>query len=234
MCELCDAGYASTGNGGYIEFPETITEAYISKNPWRDGPGEVLIINDKWMLLPTGDMNEAYGNDLLTAYQKISDTFDDFTKLMRMRVPYESWPLHCRIAGLNPDSLGPVSNLGCDPRGTPIQKTLQPQPQQIPIAPCAPPEDNTKDVWDLLREKGFNPLQAFPTAVISRIEDIGRAQAKLKSILDSDIFNRSAFDKSWVHKDKEFDDKLDSLRMEIRVVEDNLWDLWAILRNEEE
>ena len=49
-------------------------------------------------------LNEAYKNEILEAYQKISDTFDDFTQLMRSRVPYEEWPKHCQIAGINPTS----------------------------------------------------------------------------------------------------------------------------------
>jgi hypothetical protein len=172
-------------------------------------------------------LNEAYGNDLLEAYQKISDTFEDFTRLMRMRVPYESWPLHCRIAGVGTDLISV-------PEDANIPIKLDSPVQQVPIAPCPPPEDNCKDIWDLLREKGFNPLQAFPSVVIARIEDLGRAKEKLKTILDLDIFNRSAFDKFWTHSDSEYNEKLDQLRLEIRLVEENLWDLWAVLRIEEE
>lgn len=47
------------------------------------------------------DMNEPYGKDLLEAYDKISATFNDFTLLMRKKVPYEQWPEHCKIAGVD-------------------------------------------------------------------------------------------------------------------------------------
>lgn len=46
-------------------------------------------------------LNETYKNEILEVYRKISDTFDDFTELMRRRVPYESWPSHCKIDGVN-------------------------------------------------------------------------------------------------------------------------------------
>lgn len=49
-------------------------------------------------------LNEAYHNEVLEAYQKISDTFDDFTQLMRKRIPYEEWPERLKIAGVS-DSL---------------------------------------------------------------------------------------------------------------------------------
>lgn len=51
-------------------------------------------------------LNEAYQNELLEAYQKISDTFDDLTQLMRRRVPYEDWPIHMRFPGINPELIG--------------------------------------------------------------------------------------------------------------------------------
>ena len=51
-------------------------------------------------------LNEAYDNNLLEAYQKISDTFDDFTQLMRSRTPYESCPEHCKIARVSEDLMG--------------------------------------------------------------------------------------------------------------------------------
>jgi hypothetical protein len=53
--------------------------------------------------MPKQPLNEAYKNEVLEAYQKISDTFDEFTKLIRSRIPYENWPDHCKVAGLNKD-----------------------------------------------------------------------------------------------------------------------------------
>jgi len=51
-------------------------------------------------------LNEAYKNEVLEAYQKISDTFNDFTLLMRKRVPYDEWPKHCKIAGVSEELMG--------------------------------------------------------------------------------------------------------------------------------
>ena len=46
-------------------------------------------------------LNEAYHNEVLEAYQKISDTFDGFTRLMRERIPYENWPKDYQIIGVS-------------------------------------------------------------------------------------------------------------------------------------
>ena len=229
MCELCDAGYSPDGGGGYLQFPEPITKVYVRETVDKNGCRlEELIVNDKWKLIddPTSippfryvkimpqPLNEAYKNEVLEAYQKISDTFDDFTQLMRKRVPYEQWPAHCQaIAGVNPELLGPSSETPPRERGN------------FP----------TKDIWDVLRERGLNPMEAFPTAVISRLEDIGRAQARLKSILDDEIFeNLSKHNPYWDSKHELEADKLDDLRRKISCLSDNLWDLWTILRKEEE
>ncbi len=97
--------------GGFIDIPETITTAFINDY-------DELIINGKFRLIPsenskrpfymTGSqpLNEAYSHELLEAYQKISDTFEDFTQLMRKRVPYERWPAHCKIDGMDEKEFG--------------------------------------------------------------------------------------------------------------------------------
>lgn len=51
-------------------------------------------------------INEAYKNEILEAYQKISETFNDFTLLMRKRVPYDEWPSHCKMAGVSEELMG--------------------------------------------------------------------------------------------------------------------------------
>lgn len=92
-----------------------------------------------------------------------------------------------------------------------------------------------KDVWDVLRERGLNPLESFPSAVISRLEDFGRAQQKLKSILDDEIFeNLSKHDPYWDSTHESEADRLHDIRCKLNCLSDNLWDLWAILRKEEE
>lgn len=49
----------------------------------------------------TQPLNEAYAHEVLEAYSKISDTFDEFTQLMRKRIPYEEWPERLQIAGIS-------------------------------------------------------------------------------------------------------------------------------------
>lgn len=58
-----------------------------------------------------------------------------------------------------------------------------------------------------------------------------KAINKLKSILDDDVFHKSAFDPIWCHENDEIDQKLDELRVKISCLEDNLWDLWIILND---
>lgn len=71
--------------------------------------------------------------------------------------------------------------------------------------------------------------------LICRLEDLGRAQEKLKTILDEDIFDGlGKYDPYWKHEDPEVDEKLCNIRCQIACLLDNLWDLWAILRKEEE
>ncbi len=149
-------------------------------------------------------LNEAYGNDLLQAYQKISDTFDDFTQLMRKRVPYESWPKHLQIAGLDPDSLGPI-----DPPGTKI-KGFDKWPKMEPIPDYT---DHTSN------------------HLIAKIQDMGRIEEKLLTLLDDEIFEKTnKHSPYWHSKDEDSADKLDDLRRKFSCMHDNLWDIISILR----
>ena len=69
--------------------------------------------------------------------------------------------------------------------------------------------------------------------MIDRVEDIGRARQKLKSILDTEMFdNLSKHNPYWESKDEEMSEKLYDIRMSLACLNDNLWDLWAILNNE--
>ncbi len=93
-----------------------------------------------------------------------------------------------------------------------------------------------KDIWDLLREAGLNPLQSFPVAVVKRLEDLGRAESRLARILDDDIIvhtSGSRKNEFWQHPDEDVSDKLDKIRISLRCLGDNLWDVMQILRNGE-
>ena len=156
----------------------------------------------------TPPLNEAYKNEVLEAYQEISDTFDDFTQLMRKRVPYEEWPRHLQNVGINPELLGPS-----DP---PVIK-LDKQPEMVSIPECAEPSSNQ------LEDK-----------MISRIKDMGRVQERIKSILDDDIFNDlSKYNTYWQSKHEEENGKLIRLHMKLSCLHDNLWDIMGILRGDE-
>ncbi len=51
-------------------------------------------------------LNEAYPNEVLEAYQKVSDKFYDFTKLICKRIPYEDWPKDLKVDSENlPDCM---------------------------------------------------------------------------------------------------------------------------------
>ncbi len=115
-----------------------------------------------------GEMKE---KDLLEEYNKIADTFDGFTRLMRKKFPLEPLQRECHL----------------------------------------------------------------PEMMIERVQDIGKAQAKLKSILDYEIFDSlSKHNEEWHHPDPDVHDRLQVKRMEINCMRDDLWDLWAILRKEDE
>lgn len=158
-------------------------------------------------------LNEAYQNEILEAYQKISDTFDDFTQLIRARVPYESWPRHCQIAGINPELLGPA-----DTPGTHIQLRFDKPPVPMPIP------DFTERTSNQLEDK-----------MISRIKDMGRVQEKLHSILKDEIFETlSKYNTYWHSKHELEAEKLDDLRRKFSCFQDNLWQIMGILRTEEE
>lgn len=226
-------------------------------------------------------LNEAYKNEILEAYQKISDTFDDFTQLIRKRVPYEQWPDHCKIAGVNPEMLG------CSHPNSEIRKIVPPpEPMRIPDFPqemldlCQDPIDDLEkiilegwrhvqsdcrpdesframlkvmlkwkvyleskqkkeeaqtNIWDILKAQGMDPTKAFSMGMISRIEDIGRAQNKLKTILDNDVFDTLSKHNPYWHSEHDIEaDKLDEVRRQLSCLNDNLWDLWAVLRQESE
>lgn len=84
-------------------------------------------------------------------------------------------------------------------------------------------EEPINDIWDILKARGINPVKSLPMALISRLEDIGRAQQRLHMILQEEIFQHD-----YVLNNPE------KVNKDLTVLEDNLWDLWRILRKEEE
>ncbi len=232
-------------------------------------------------------LNEAYGNKLLEAYNKISNTFDAFTQLMRQRVAVEYWPEDLKaIAGVNEEFLGPRECVVCNP------EMLHLHDSDSIMKFCS--EHNVKDVYNMGKKmsgeceecsqhtlecicsleqcitNGWKSIQStsrpdesframfrvmlkwkkhldewedkkhdvnatniFPQAVISRLEDIGRAQNKLAGILDEPIFDKLSKHNVYWHSDNEqASDKLDDIRLKLSCISDNLWDLLAILRRE--
>lgn len=101
-----------------------------------------------------------------------------------------------------------------------LNPTMKP-PEFIPIPDYTP---------------GVAPDSKMYEAILNRIQDIGRAQEKLKSILDEDILEQhSKHDPYWHTDDLEIaNDRLHDLRCKLNCLSDNLWDLWTILRKEEE
>lgn len=78
-------------------------------------------------------------------------------------------------------------------------------------------------------------MQDLAKKMVSRIEDIGRAQGTLKMILDHEVFDRlSKHNPYWDSIDPDAAEKLDEIRRMLSCVSDNLWDLWAILRKDDE
>jgi len=91
------------------------------------------------------------------------------------------------------------------------------------------------NIWDVMKSRGLDPTKAFPMSMINRLQDIGRAQQLLKSILDSEIFENLSKHSMFWHSDRCVDaEKLDDIRGRVVCLNDNLWDLWRILRMEEE
>jgi hypothetical protein len=67
-----------------------------------------------------------------------------------------------------------------------------------------------------------------------RVEDLGRIREKLAVILESEIFESARLhDEAFLERFKD-DDQLDSLRMQLRCMTDNLWDCYAIARGDDE
>lgn len=172
-------------------------------------------------------------DDLLDKYKEISDKFDEFTQCIRKTVPVNSLPPHCRM--------------GLDPPGTHVCVKLQPPSKGVSVSgeceKCGyhTLECQCKNFIKADMGNGVSPSNDYidlnkiiPAAMIERIEDIGRAQEKLKGILDDEIFdNLSKHDTYWKSKYEPESEKLDDLRRKIAYINERLSDLWDILRKEE-
>ena len=74
-----------------------------------------------------------------------------------------------------------------------------------------------------------------PNPIISKIQDMGRVQERIKSILDDDIFDTLSKHNPYWDSEYELEaDKLGDLRRKFSCFQDNLWDIMGILRKEEE
>ncbi len=159
-------------------------------------------------------LNEAYQNEILEAYQKISDTFDDFTQLMRKRIPYEEWPDHCKVVA------------GCEVSTPDIRVKIDTLPDPIYATESS--------VLNILKSKELDSTKTLPEQMISRIQDIGRAQEKLQSILDDDMFdNLSKHDPYWHPTADEEVDRFYDIRMKMSFLHENLWKVMGILNKDE-
>ena len=91
----------------------------------------------------------------------------------------------------------------------------------------------SEDIENRLKEN--KSMEFKPNYALASIDQLDLAKNKLKNILDQDIFdNLSKFNEKWHHKHPEIDQQLDEVRRELICLHDNLWDLWAILRKDEE
>jgi hypothetical protein len=78
------------------------------------------------------------------------------------------------------------------------------------------------------------PLEhSLANCIIKRIEDIGKAITHLKEILDCDLFDDlSKHSNYWDSEHNNEADKLDDIRLKLSFLEENLWDVYAILEND--
>lgn len=96
-------------------------------------------------------------------------------------------------------------------------------------------DNEYKNIWDYLKEKGIDPLNTLPDAMIKRIEAIGTAKEKLLQILDHNIWiDLSKHNPYWESQHEVESEKLHDLRMILSLFHDKLWDVWGTLHHDEE
>lgn len=107
------------------------------------------------------------------------------------------------------------------------------QPREV--CSCLTTEELDVDIWEVLRSRGFNPIHSLPTAMISRIEDIGRARQAMYAILDNELFeHRSKHDPFWESETLQDMDKLQNVRMKLSFMYDSLCEVLEILNNDQD
>lgn len=95
--------------------------------------------------------------------------------------------------------------------------------------------DNGADIWEILRSQGFNPIHSLPAAMISRIEDIGRARQAMETILNDELFERrSKHDPIWDAETLQDMEKLQNVRMKLIFMYDSLCEILEILSNDKD
>jgi len=72
-------------------------------------------------------------------------------------------------------------------------------------------------------------------SILNRIQDMGRVENMLKSILNDDVFANLSKHNPYYDSEYEVEaDKLDDLRRKLSCINDNLWDVISILKKDEE
>jgi hypothetical protein len=67
-----------------------------------------------------------------------------------------------------------------------------------------------------------------------RVEDVGRLREKLDRILDSELFESASMnDEAFIEKFKD-EEELDTLRLQLQFLKDNLWDCYEIAKGDDE
>lgn len=94
--------------------------------------------------------------------------------------------------------------------------------------------DCKKNIQESMMSQHITATDSIYMHMLNRIADLGRAQERLKTILDDEIFNNlSKHNAYWESEHEKEDEKLYDIRCKLSCLLDNLWDLFAILRKEE-
>lgn len=237
-CKLCNAGPAF----GHMGFPQ-------KREDMKEQP-----------------LNEAYHNEVLEAYQKISETFDNFTQLMRQRIPYENWPKNLQIAGVSDklkgeyekktseseqcanltqnciESLEDIIAQGwenCKPSSRPDEsframlKVMQGWKKYLDSLKMY--GDHKKNIQEIMKSQGCDPLANLSNIVIRKIQDSARAEVMLLQVLENDLFrDLSKHNPYWDSEHEIESEKLYDTRCRLNCIKDTLWDVFGSLKGEEE
>jgi len=80
----------------------------------------------------------------------------------------------------------------------------------------------------------LNESNQLENKIISRIKDLVRVQERIKAILDDEIFDTLSKHNAYWHSEFDLEsDKLDDLLRKFSCMNDNLWDIMGILRDQE-